>query len=267
MLELAGIEAFKLRRGLAVKVMAGLTAVYAMLIVGVYRLMEVMLDLTDTELPQAAGMPVTIHLTGLTAFQGSDMYSMLQIFMMVLVASLYSSEYGRSTLKVMLVGGTSRTRLYLSKFLVLAGVLFGYSLLGAVLVTALATVFNGWGGSFEPMQLVGLVGASARITVLSLSYAAMLAAAAILTKSTGIVIAIGIGLQFAESILTTLLQVIDNAVVDFLADLLPTAYAIRFAGLDVEPGILLRGVAVSVVLAAVFLWFGIRQFNRQDISA
>src|SRR5665647_1669779 len=99
------------------------------------------------------------------------MYSMLQIFMMVLVASLYSSEYGRSTLKVMLVGGTRRSSLYLSKILVLAGTLLGYALLGAILITALSAAVNGWGTSFEPIQLLRLAGAAVRVTALNMAYA------------------------------------------------------------------------------------------------
>ncbi|HEY5465736.1 MAG TPA: ABC transporter permease [Clostridia bacterium] len=267
MLELARIESFKLRRGLAVKVMAGLTVLYAGLIVGVYKMMEILLDKTGTSLPPTPGVPMTFQMTGLTAFQFSDMYSMLQIFMMVLVASLYSSEYGRSTLKVMLVGGTRRSSLYLSKFLVLAGTLLGYALLGAILITALSAAVNGWGTSFEPIQLLRLAGAAVRVTALNMAYAAMLSLAAMLTKSTGIVIAIGLGIQFSESMVITLLQMGNNAVLTFLSRLLPSGYAVPFAGQTVENAILLRGLGLSAILTAVFLCMGVWLFRKQDIPA
>jgi ABC-type transport system involved in multi-copper enzyme maturation permease subunit len=167
----------------------------------------------------------------------------------------------------MLVGGTDRVRLYLSKFVVLALALFGYSLAGVALITLFAALVNGWGGTFEWVQLIRIGGVALRITLLNLVYGALLAGVAILTKSTGIVIAIGIGLQFAEGLITTVVQLVDNPIIDFLTRLIPSGYVIPFSALTVKTPMLLQGIAVSFVLIAVFLAIGIRLFRRQDISA
>lgn len=268
MRNLLRIEAFKLRKGLTVKVLALVSVGYAVLIIGLFQMLELLLDTTETGIPEGvSGVIPVIRLTGLNALQSADLYSLIQIFMLVLLASLFSSEYARSTLKIMLVGGTDRVRLYLSKFVLLALVLLGYALAGVVLITFFATLMNGWGGTFEGIQLLQIGGVALRITLLNLVYGALLAGVAILTKSTGIVIAIGIGLQFAESLITTVVQLVDNPVIDFLTRLIPSGYVMPFSALTVKTSMLLQGIAVSLVLITIFLTIGIRMFRRQDISA
>lgn len=268
MRNLLRIEAFKLRKGLTVKVLALVSVGYAVLIIGLFQMLELLFDSTEAGIPDGvSGVIPTLRLTGLNVLQSADLYSLIQIFMLVLLASLFSSEYARSTLKIMLVGGTDRVRLYLSKFVILALALLGYSLAGVVLITFFATLLNGWGGTFEGVQLLHIGGVALRITLLNLVYGALLAGVAILTKSTGIVIAIGIGLQFAEGLVTTVMQLVDSPVIDFLTRLIPSGYVIPFSALTVKPSLLVQGTVVSLVLITVFLGIGVRLFRRQDISA
>ena len=65
----------------------------------------------------------------------------------------------------------------------------------------------------------------------------------------------------------TLLQTGNNAVLTFLSRLLPSGYAVPFAGQTVENAILLRGLGLSAILTAVFLCVGVWLFRKQDIPA
>ena len=82
MRNLLRIEAFKLRKGVTVKVLALVSVGYAVLIIGLFQMLELILDSTDTGIPdEVSNVIPAFRLTGLNALQSADLYSLLQIFM------------------------------------------------------------------------------------------------------------------------------------------------------------------------------------------
>lgn len=266
MRDLLRVEWFKLRKGMVVKVLALVGVGYAVMIVGLYQMMEWVFAQTGALMPnEIPGMMSALPLTGLRALSDANLHALVQIFMLVLLSVLFAAEYSRSTLKILLVSGSDRAGVYLAKFALLAAALLAYTLFTAACVTLFATLLNGWGGAFAAVHILQIAAVAARLALLNLVYGALLAVVAILTKSTGTVIAIGIGLQFAESLVTTIIHMVDNRVVEWLSRLIPSGYVVSFANLTVQPSLLLQGVAVSLLWIALFLAIGLRLFRRQDI--
>ncbi len=268
MRNLLRVEWFKLRKGMAVKVLALVAVAYAMLIVGLYQMMDWIFAQTGTQMPnEIPGMMSALPLTGLRALSDANLHALVQICMLVLLAVLFAAEYARSTLKILLVGGSDRRRVYLAKFAVLAVTLLAFALLAAACVTLFATILNGWGEPFAVVHLLQIAAIAARLAWINLVYGALLAVVAILTKSTGTVVAIGIGLQFAESMVTTVVHMVDNRVVVWLSRLIPSGYVVSFAERTVKTSMLLQGLAMSLMWIVVFLALGIYLFRRQDVPA
>lgn len=220
------------------------------------------------ELAESAAGPnplLTLNATSYPLwFLGMVSDLILPLFFIILVAGMFSEEYGKGTLKLSLLYKVTRARLVLGKMITLAVAIVIMLVLVYLIALGIGTIFLDSG----PLNLMGQSVQGGTASVLAayslyglflLSYSLTMMALAQFFASSGATIGIGLGVQFGLSIIGGFFSKIAPY-------LLTSHYGIyTFLFMPVDTGDVMRSFAVVTIYALAGTAFTIWYFNRKDL--
>jgi ABC-type transport system involved in multi-copper enzyme maturation permease subunit len=202
------------------------------------------------------------------------------ILIVMLAASMIGSEYGWGTVRVLVSSGVSRTRLMVAKLLALveAVVLFVVAgMVSGIVGSLVLTLVGGHDLSFSWVD--GTTAADVMLIVVRLTFLLLVPAiiaftVAIVSRSLAVGIALGIGFQIAEQILSALLGSI-GSLGERLRDLLFTTNLAAIDQLnaigtrDIDPSLpdAWQAAGTLALYCAVLVAVSIVVFRRRDITS
>ena len=199
------------------------------------------------------------------------------ILLAILTASAIGSDYGLGTLRLIMVRGTGRWPYLASKYFMLILVAAGALLIVAIVSTVSSVIATGLvaappGGAMAGSSWMDVAIALGKTWGSLIPYVALTGLVTVLTRSSAVAMAIGLGYSFAEPILVSLLSRLFDwfgTVADYL--LIRNISALAGGGLSFGqgredgPGILhsvLVLTAYTLVLCAMAVWL----FQRRDVT-
>ena len=235
-------------------------------------LMEQMTAMSDSDAIVTPG-EVGIHLkakdmmnpTAIEVYHASFGSGVMEILIGILVAALMAKEYSQGTIKNFLAYGKKREEFYLAKFVAMVVAIAIISAVMTILPTVIVIIMNGWGETFEFLQLVGMIKTFMVSVIASSAVAALAMVIATLVKSNGatigITVAIFIGIPTFAGFLYGIYPWFDR-----IYEVLPFYNSALATSIKAGNGDLLRSVIISLVTIGISLFVGIRIFKAQDIK-
>ncbi|WP_196000908.1 ABC transporter permease subunit [Clostridium sp. 1001271B_151109_B4] len=235
-------------------------------------LMEQMTAMSDSDAIVTPG-EVGIHLkakdmmnpTAIEVYHASFGSGVMEILIGILVAALMAKEYSQGTIKNFLAYGKKREEFYLAKFVAMVVAIAIISAVMTILPTVIVIIMNGWGETFEFLQLVGMIKTFMVSVIASSAVAALAMVIATLVKSNGttigITVAIFIGVPTFAGFLYGIYPWFDR-----IYEVLPFYNSALATSIKAGNGDLLRSVIISLVTIGISLFVGIRIFKAQDIK-
>ena len=235
-------------------------------------LMEQMTAMSDSDAIVTPG-EVGIHLkakdmmnpTAIEVYHASFGSGVMEILIGILVAALMAKEYSQGTIKNFLAYGKKREEFYLAKFVAMVVAIAIISAVMTILPTVIVIIMNGWGETFEFLQLVGMIKTFMVSVIASSAVAALAMVIATLVKSNGatigITVAIFIGIPTFAGFLYGIYPWFDR-----IYEVLPFYNSALATSIKAGNGDLLRSVIISLVTVGVSIFVGIRIFKAQDIK-
>jgi ABC-type transport system involved in multi-copper enzyme maturation permease subunit len=280
MIRLIGAELFKLRKRRMTWTLAGLLVALVAL---VYVLLLLAILSTSTGAPATPGIDAlegALAPAGIPSFGYSLVYQLGAIMGIILTGSAIGTEYGWRTVVTVTAWVGDRTGLVLSKVVTLALIAAGGVILGVLaclvgsLVVGIARdtlAASDFTGTLLSQTVLGGI----RTWYVILIYMLLTAALAYLGRSTTLGIAVGLAMLFLESLVTTVLTLLDDRFA-FLNDLLISTNASALLAANGDVGgfeqVATNGPSpwqAALVLALYgvgFLAISIFIFNRRDIT-
>lgn len=235
-------------------------------------LMDQMTAMSDSDAIVTPG-EVGIHLkakdmmnpTAIEVYHASFGSGVMEILIGILVAALMAKEYSQGTIKNFLAYGKKREEFYLAKFVAMVVAIAIISAVMTILPTVIVIIMNGWGETFEFLQLVGMIKTFMVSVIASSAVAALAMVIATLVKSNGatigITVAIFIGIPTFAGFLYGIYPWFDR-----IYEVLPFYNSALATSIKAGNGDLLRSVIISLVTIGISLFVGIRIFKAQDIK-
>lgn len=203
--------------------------------------------------------------TSIEVYHASFGSGIMEILIGILVAALIAKEYSQGTIKNFLAYGKKREEFYLAKFVAM---IVGIAIISAVMTilpTIVVTIMNGWGESFEFLQVLGMVKTFVVSVVASSAVAAIAMVIATLVKSNGatigITVAIFIGVPTFSGFLYGIYPWFDK-----IYEVLPFYNSALATSIKAGNADLLRSLLIALVTIVISLFAGIRIFKAQDIK-
>lgn len=235
-------------------------------------LMEQMTNMAESDAIVTPG-ELGIHLkakdmmnpTAIEVYHASFGSGVMEILIGILVAALMAKEYSQGTIKNFLAYGKKREEFYIAKFISMMVAIAIISAIMTIFPTIVVTIMNGWGQTFEFLQVLGMIKTFVASLIASSAVVSLAMVIASLVKSNGatigITVAIFIGVPIFSGFLYGIYPWFDRAyeVLPFYNSALATS--IKASNID-----LLRSVIISLVTIAVSLLAGIKIFKTQDIK-
>lgn len=235
-------------------------------------LMEQMTNMAESDAIVTPG-ELGIHLkakdmmnpTAIEVYHASFGSGVMEILIGILVAALMAKEYSQGTIKNFLAYGKKREEFYLAKFISMMVAIAIISAIMTIFPTIIVTIMNGWGQTFEFLQVLGMIKTFVASLIASSAVASLAMVIASLVKSNGatigITVAIFIGVPIFSGFLYGIYPWFDRAyeVLPFYNSALATS--IKAGNVD-----LFRSVIISLVTIAISLLAGIKIFKTQDIK-
>lgn len=188
----------------------------------------------------------------------------LPLFFIILVAGMFSEEYGKGTLKLSLLHKVRRTKLVLGKIITMAVAIVIMLVLVYLIALGVGTIFLDSG----PLNMMGQPVQGGTASVLAayglyalflLSYSLTMMALAQFFASSGATIGVGLGVQFG-------LGIIGGFFSKIAPYLLTSHFGIyTFLFMPAETGDVLRSFAVVTIYALAGTAFTLWHFNRKDL--
>lgn len=235
-------------------------------------LMEQMTAMSDSDAIVTPG-EVGIHLkakdmmnpTAIEVYHASFGSGVMEILIGILVAALMAKEYSQGTIKNFLAYGKKREEFYLAKFVAMVVAIAIISAVMTILPTVIVIIMNGWGETFEFLQLVGMIKTFMVSVIASSAVAALAMVIATLVKSNGATIGITVAIFMGVPTFAGFLYGI-YPWFDRIYEVLPFYNSALATSIKAGNGDLLRSVIISLVTIGISLFVGIRIFKAQDIK-
>jgi ABC-2 type transport system permease protein len=230
--------------------------------------MENVIETTATaDDPEAAILEMGADVTGATAaFFAMQTVDNMGFILLALGIFIAAADFTSGTVKNVLSSGASRMKYYFSK-LILAGVftVVMYSLYIALTVI-LATLFLGFGGTFNGAWLLDVVRPFLGQLWMLLAISGFVVAVTFITKKTAAVIGIYFAVLFAPRMVLMMMAMIDSRFTDlFRFDFWENTN--NFAQFQyLSTGDITRSLMVGLVMFAVSTILGVTLFRKAEIK-
>lgn len=190
------------------------------------------------------------------------------LFIAIVISIFIGSEFAHGTIKNIASKSFSRTKLFLSKWIVSIATSIVYLLLYAVVFSVLAIILWGFGNPGAGFWSDFLLLTGCRI-LLNAAVCSIFVTLTMIIRQSGGAIAINICLTQFTALVVRLIQMGLNYLFKTewnITQYLPTSIISELSTNPIEGGILLKGVIVSIVFIALSLAIGILCFRKTDIK-